>query len=91
MEKYKGTNNVRFVALSSGRVSRLENFLRRIKFNFEQKMLTHKTLRIGGVPTTLICYQNGVVQYVIRGGSGYMYKYIDRIISTLLDGGILTL
>ena len=87
-EKYRD-NRVRFVAISPSPVEKTNKFLEKNEFKFEQKRLTVNTLNFRAAPRTLICDQNGIVQYDILGGSENTYKYVDNILTTLLNGGIL--
>ena len=94
VEKYKSHDNIRFIAIhpSYGRIEKLKLFLKRNRFDFEQKICpisTEKILNVGMIPHTFICNQEGIVLYSIVGGHAEMYKYIDKIIETLLNGGIL--
>ncbi len=96
VEKYKENNKIRFMALTGYSTDRedLESFLKEHKFDFAQRRIKEKykkILNIDRIPTTIICNQKGIITYYIQGGGPTTYKYIDRIIQTLLSGGILTL
>ena len=93
VEKYKKNKMIRFIALHTyhGNTEKIKFFLERNKFDFQQKLISlssAKRLNITAVPTTIICNQQGIVLYEIIGGHANMYKYIDKIIETLLNGGL---
>lgn len=94
VKKYEKNKMIRFIALTScyTKLDKLKLFLEKNKFNFEQKLVEEKyikILKLNAIPTTIICNQNGIIVYYIIGGGPVMYKYIDKIIYTLLNGGIL--
>jgi len=92
VEKYRNNKKIRFIAISLDSIEKVNFFLKKNKYDFEQKFSTEmskKILKGAAIPRTLIINQQGIVVYDIIGGHSEMYKYIDKIIDTLLNGGIL--
>ncbi|HED10876.1 MAG TPA: TlpA family protein disulfide reductase [Caldithrix abyssi] len=95
VEKYRENDRVRFIALTNYSTDRekLKDFLQEHRFDFKQRLIKKKYKRqldIEVVPTTIVCNGEGIISYYIQGGGLTTYKYIDRIINTLLSGETLT-
>ncbi len=95
VDTFKDRSDIRFIALTSYETAKekLKKVIKKRNFKFEHKRLKrHIWRKLTGrmIPVTIICDQRGVIMYYIEGTRPNMYAYINKIITNLLNGGILT-
>lgn len=87
VERYKSKNDVRFIAIARDDKSKLEDFLTKRDFKYEQTLFTKEVIPIFGnsYPKHIIVNPKGVVTYYAEGGSAEAHLNIEKSLKIQLE------
>jgi peroxiredoxin len=85
-EKYRSRDDVRFIAIARDERGKLEDFLSKREFKYEQNLFKEEVLKIFGnsYPKHIIVNPDGMVTYFSEGGSAEVHHQIEYALKSQL-------